>query len=489
MRRGAGLVAPGLKPAAYDVSTTPKPAPKAVPKAAPKAAPKTAPKAAPKAALKPASSPKPKLDGQGHLVPNVSKPRNYEGSVPKDPTLSTIVNGLEHIFIFGTTMSGKTHLARYLCRLTQREIHLFTLDTNRTWDSITCTKHHDFAELAPLYEQATPEHPTIIVFDDFNDRIQPTDSTYKELFTSGRHRGIRIITLAHTFAANGKTARSNCGLGILMASSVDATTATEFAGLYSYDKRQLMETAANAIQSEYAAIILRKPARLLGVLTAPKQYNIAQELARIEKPKSIIQDVEVELPPDAGILHAPAYIGLGQNQGGTVSPTVNMGSKQAHNMLDQSVNNFTTNMKASSSQLIQNTVDAHQVNIMKISQKHDEQEEELKYACLDSILRNSAGTFHENSELLRHLNYFMMKYGAKRPYEYARINKARKDFVLAYFPENYLAVTDITYEDKTNTAVKMLTSNNNAELLQEGITVGKLVKDGLATWWNTQRLT
>lgn len=70
-----------------------------------------------------------------------------------------------------------------------------------------------------------------VVFDDFNETIKPDHPDYKKMFTQGRHKGVRIINLAHSSKAVSPTVRSQTNY-LFMASCIQREEAQKLNKLF-----------------------------------------------------------------------------------------------------------------------------------------------------------------------------------------------------------------------------------------------------------------
>lgn len=131
--------------------------------------------------------------------------------------MSWDLNANGHICIYGGTSTGKTVFMKYLIdkyinagKYNDDEIYIFSTSTYQ-WDGYknVCTEWGDLKEVKNKVLKSTNKRG-LVVLDDFNDIIDTVhDKRYIELFTRGRHIGIRVMTVAHKPTSIGKDARES----------------------------------------------------------------------------------------------------------------------------------------------------------------------------------------------------------------------------------------------------------------------------------------
>lgn len=277
-----------------------------------------------------------------------------------------------HMVVFGETFSGKTYYTKHLInKLNPTKIFVFTgsphewndlivnnvpanvytdsFDENTTKMIAECTEIMNTERLKPDFE---PHCPHVVVFDDFNEEINTkTNELYKSLYTRGRHYGIRVINLAHQSHAIGPLARANARY-IFILSSTSETELEELAGLF-YGKMhlQLKNIASNAYaENKYNCIIIDKRTKQHVIDCAPRARDSNKTLAN-KFIGAFDIDLDTELPPASALNQDPAsahYMGV-------ANPTLisNFGTKTAHNMVDNSINNFNVNHNIKMKQLVE----------------------------------------------------------------------------------------------------------------------------------------
>lgn len=126
-----------------------------------------------------------------------------------------------HIIVYGDTNSGKTYYTRYLVnKLHPKKVFVYAGVPDQWIDSGTHNLENVFDTFDNIKEivnyckekknKVKRENKFIIIFDDFNKRINTqTNQDYLNLFTEGRHAGIRVINLAHHVQDIGPVVRNN----------------------------------------------------------------------------------------------------------------------------------------------------------------------------------------------------------------------------------------------------------------------------------------
>jgi hypothetical protein len=122
-----------------------------------------------------------------------------------------------HICIYGGTSTGKTVFMKYLIEkyisageYSRDEIYIFSTSTYQ-WENYTnvYTEWNQLKDVKEIVARNTNKRG-LIVLDDFNDTIDTIhDKKYIELFTRGRHIGLRVMTVAHKPTSIGKDARES----------------------------------------------------------------------------------------------------------------------------------------------------------------------------------------------------------------------------------------------------------------------------------------
>lgn len=121
-----------------------------------------------------------------------------------------------HICLYGGTNTGKTVFMKYLVDkylennlYTKDDIYVFTTNEYQ-WEDYKniYTEWCKIKEVKNKIVKGTKRG--LILLDDFNNDIDTIyDKQYIDLFTRGRHMGIRIITVAHKPTSIGKDARES----------------------------------------------------------------------------------------------------------------------------------------------------------------------------------------------------------------------------------------------------------------------------------------
>lgn len=128
-----------------------------------------------------------------------------------------------HICIYGGTNTGKTVFMKYLVQkylqngsYSENDIYVFTTNEYQWVDTsnFSINKdniHTEWCKLKEVKNKIIKESKKgLILLDDFNNDVDTIhDRQYTDLFTRGRHMGIRIITVAHKPTSIGKDARES----------------------------------------------------------------------------------------------------------------------------------------------------------------------------------------------------------------------------------------------------------------------------------------
>tara|TARA_R110002153_G_scaffold274345_1_gene448989 strand:+ start:4704 stop:6029 length:1326 start_codon:yes stop_codon:yes gene_type:complete len=184
-----------------------------------------------------------------------------------------------HVAIYGPTESGKTQYAMKLIKEVIRPDHIvvFLGSEDRTWANAMGGEIECHGKLKPLEfdpviakvrQQATARNATgratIVVFDDYNTDINSTNSaSYNQLFTAGRHCGIRIINMSQTAKGIGKDARGNVRYFFSLHMS-NMEYVKDLAGFINIPYAE-MQTQYNSIQGSRNVIVFDSKLRAIGL--------------------------------------------------------------------------------------------------------------------------------------------------------------------------------------------------------------------------------
>lgn len=293
------------------------------------------------------------------------------------------IEPIAHFIIFGETFSGKTYYTKYLLeeKIKPKKIFVFTAsphEWNRFRPDITTIYEDNFDENAnrimidhkaiideersqciAVGKEYVSHTPYVVLFDDFNEQINTkTNDIYKQLFTRGRHSGIRVINLAHTAKAIGPSARANAIMYVIMAATSDAEIEA-LAEMCFENNHTALKRACRAQYelNPFNVIIINKRKKTLNIDCAPAPVVNEHDI-----------NVVVDVPPNAGVMQNPGqtmYTGI-------AAPNIitNVGNKQAHNLYDNSQNNFNVNHEIKMTQMIESNNIHNQIKMENIIADH-----------------------------------------------------------------------------------------------------------------------
>jgi len=356
-----------------------------------------------------------------------------------------LLNDPGHTLIFGRSNSGKTHLAKYLISCYDPDkIYVFTVpQSNKDWVNYnpknSLDDHYD-----QMISEASKLNKCIVVFDDCNNspiyNIKYSQKI-KDLYTTGRKSNLKIIHMVHEVTGVGKTIRSNATFIFIMSNfrSKDDVMALsdEFLGPNNYQNlKTTIDEAFN--KTKFNAVYIDKDnPKNLGVmladkdLTPPRCLNVVQLRPRLQtlQPNKQTQQLQSITQQTQSVQNNPVFIQPTQqpineyevpasypadspiNQGSiplwnNVTPNVSFafGNKSAHNLHDQSYNNFNVTPKISQTTEIQQQI--HQQNIIRLEQKQELQKEERKYEILN-LMALPALNVHQRNRVILLLNEFV----------------------------------------------------------------------------------
>jgi hypothetical protein len=122
-----------------------------------------------------------------------------------------------HILVYGDTNSGKTYYTKYLISTLNFKKTYIYAGVPDQWQKDFSNVYDNFDNIKEIVDvckekksKVKRDNKFVIVFDDFNKRINTqTNQDYLNLFTEGRHAGIRVINLAHHVQDVGPSVRNN----------------------------------------------------------------------------------------------------------------------------------------------------------------------------------------------------------------------------------------------------------------------------------------
>ena len=121
-----------------------------------------------------------------------------------------------HICLYGGTNTGKTYFMKYLTnkyleakKYAMDDVYVFTTNAYQ-WEDYK-NVYEEWEKLKEVKNKILKTTKKgLILLDDFNNNVDTIhDKQYNDLFTRGRHMGIRVITVAHKPTSIGKDARES----------------------------------------------------------------------------------------------------------------------------------------------------------------------------------------------------------------------------------------------------------------------------------------
>lgn len=311
--------------------------------------------------------------------------------------ISAVINleQIGHCIVYGQTFSGKTYFTKHLIKqLNPDNVYVFTTSPHdwvgyETYDNFENNIKNILVNSKASKDPNSHECKNIVVFDDFNSEINTSQNkAYNELFTSGRHYGIRVINLAQQSKHIGPTVRSNARYIFIMAIVKEDELKKLADMFFNKDKFALKKITTSALkESKYACVMIDADSRQTSVYLAPviKKSNIPKDEI-ISKEEGIHDHVSVI--PRITDLHNSLHNSLSKTidvtppQGSALRETpsdaifqgtqsydqlrnlqTSFGNKYAQNMVDNSQNNFQIDYRIKNQQLIETNQIANQNRI------------------------------------------------------------------------------------------------------------------------------
>lgn len=354
-----------------------------------------------------------------------------------------MLNDLAHVLIYGETNSGKTTIATKICDyLNPTKIYIYTGVSK-------CYKHkfknseifEDFDNIKDIKKYIIDTHEKnnfIILFDDFNDKINTqTNSEYIELFTKFRHYNTRIINLAHSVKAIGRSVRLNCRYIYIFSTINNNETIKDLAVQYFDSNNKELEKILKQARNDnfYNVIYLD---RRIG----------SYEIINADDIKTSNVDVLSNIPENSSILDKPEecnYMGCKLNESNTANASgvgvLNFQKKADKDFIDNSNNKITYNNTISSNQLIQSKKDQYEVKIMALHLEHKYSVEEKKERLKNNLLNPNRSEI-DIINIIKDLKYF-----AKVSIDVDKSNYL--DYGMLFLKKNYEIDVEL-YENKKN---------------------------------------
>lgn len=373
-----------------------------------------------------------------------------------------------HCLFIGPTNSGKTYLSQYLlAEMKPDKVWVFKDMATRDWREPIFNATDKFKDTIPdILKHAAdfPDQNRIVIFDDFNHKIDTIrDKDYGALFTRGRHMNVRVFNMLHSPKAVGPLARNNSRFIFIMAAVQDVNAIRALAMMFMADKYDELHGALEQAlrQNPKAAVLLdtQNPGAWDIVLAPPKGSKPvvpAQPVKSVPQPvKSVPQPIQTptlgrqikyatvpppiehEVPvmpdPDSPMAqgHQAAFVGL--------NPSFSIGNKQAHNLMDNSHNNF--NVTPDIRQISMLNQQQYQERLQAPAKEYEISLEQQKYAT-HQLLTRGYMSHAEKSQALITMNRLLrpckVVNGRKVPYAYTDqdFEKAKQQFLKAYFPDD-----------------------------------------------------
>lgn len=314
-----------------------------------------------------------------------------------------------HVLVYGETCSGKTTIATKICHYIQpTKIFVYT-GVSKCYKNIFLNSEvfEDFDNIKEIKKYIVDNHEHnnyIILFDDFNDKINTqTNTEYIELFTKYRHYNTRIINLAHSVKAVGRTIRTNCRYIYIFATINNNETIKDLALQYFESNNRELEKILKQARNE----------NIYNVIYIDRR-NSSFEI--INANDIIIKDIDIitTLPANSSVLCKPEdanYMGLPPPLGLAGVPSMqntaqlNFQKKADKDFIDNSNNKITYNNTITSNQLIQTKKDQYEVKILNIQLEHKFSVEEKKEKLKNNLMNPNRSEV-DKMNIIKDLKYF-----------------------------------------------------------------------------------
>lgn len=343
-----------------------------------------------------------------------------------------------HVLIYGETGGGKTTIATKICDyLNPTKIYIYTGVSK-------CYKHkfknseifEDFDNIKDIKKYIIDTHEKnnfIILFDDFNDKINTqTNSEYIELFTKFRHYNTRIINLAHSVKAIGRSVRLNCRYIYIFSTINNNETIKDLAVQYFDSNNKELEKILKQARND----------NIYNVIYLDRRIG-SYEIINADDIKTSNVDVLSNTPENSSILDKPEecnYMGCKLNESNTVG-VLNFQKKADKDFIDNSNNKITYNNTISSHQLIQSKKDQYEVKIMSLHLEHKYSVEEKKERLKNNLLNPNRSEI-DIINIIKDLKYF-----AKVSIDVDKSNYL--DYGMLFLKKNYDIDVEL-FENKKN---------------------------------------
>ena len=354
-----------------------------------------------------------------------------------------------HVLIYGETGGGKTTIATKICEyLNPTKIYIYTGVSK-------CYKHkfnnseifEDFDNIKDIKKYIIDTHEKnnfIILFDDFNDKINTqTNAEYIELFTKFRHYNTRIINLAHSVKAIGRSVRLNCRYIYIFSTINNNETIKDLAVQYFDSNNKELEKILKQARND----------NFYNVIYLDRRIS-SYEIINADDIKTSNVDVLCNIPENSSILDNPEecnYMGCKLNESNTANASglgvLNFQKKADKDFIDNSNNKITYNNTISSNQLIQSKKDQYEVKIMSLHLEHKYSVEEKKERLKNNLLNPNRSEI-DIINIIKDLKYF-----AKVSIDVDKSNYL--DYGMLFLKKNYDIDIEL-YENKKNSVDTVL---------------------------------
>lgn len=298
-----------------------------------------------------------------------------------------------HCLVYGQTYSGKTYFTKYLItQLEPENVYVFTTSKHEwqnyeTYDNFENNIQTILNNCKAVKDTNSTKCNNLIIFDDFNSELNTTtDKVYNELFTGGRHKGIRVINLAQQAKAVGPTVRNNIRYAFIMATILEDELKKLADMVFNKEKFALKKVVASALQqSEYACVMIDVRSRRTSVHIAPviKKSNVPKDhmpvTPRLTDDTVNNQEIirEVVPPPGSVMREDPGnaiFTGVASYDQMTndtrMGENSQFGNKYVNgNMVDNSQNSFKIDYRIKNQQIVetnninnQQRIEANRIN-------------------------------------------------------------------------------------------------------------------------------
>jgi hypothetical protein len=316
---------------------------------------------------------------------------------------------LGHVLVYGETCSGKTTIATKICNyINPTKIFVYTgvlKCYKRVFEESEVYDNFENIKEIKKYIMDNHEHNNyIILFDDFNDKINTqTNTDYIELFTKYRHYNTRIINLAHSVKAIGRTIRTNCRYIYIFSTISNNETIKDLAVQYFESNNRELEKILKQARSDnvYNVIYIDRRNGSYEIMNA--NDIVIREI-----------DIAVNMPNKSSIMNRPEesnYMGVPVVQEAVPvvqannNAQLNFQKKAEKDFIDNSNNKITYNSTITSNQLIQTKRDQHEVKILNLHLEHKYSVEEKREKLKNNLINPNRSEI-EKMNIIKDLKYF-----------------------------------------------------------------------------------